>query len=233
LIFPFGIAPIQVAFVLVKEEKELFDYYRKILAYLKPYFRCKLYQNAWQADKEGCSLKIIIGPEELKREEITLIRRDDIKKKVTISLKKEAIFEKNYLSILEDFAEKISKISTGSEKVDSVMMGKKMIEEIKKGERQGKIFKNIIQMGRDLNENIYQKSIDFINRHTFSIKEYQELKEKIERGTIGLFLIPFCNNLECEKTIKNRVPAYSIRCLKETQDINSYPCLFCNTLTNF
>ena len=50
---------------------------------------------------------------------------------------------------------------------------------------------------------------------------------KIKEGKKGLFLIPFCNNLECEKSIKNRVVSYSIRCLLINNKTSQSECLFC------
>ncbi|CAJ0761602.1 17954_t:CDS:2 [Entrophospora sp. SA101] len=164
---------------------ELTNYYQGIYNLLSPVYRCQLYNkklrvnlNILQADKEGCPLKIILGAEELKKEEITLIKRDDIKRKITIRLK----------------AGRILKIIT------------KEIDKFKK--------------------NIYQKSADFRDKHIFPVGDFSELHEKISKEAKGLFLIPFCNFPDCEKTIPQRLPAYSIRCLSLITK-SKEKCIFC------
>ena len=89
---PFDIAPVQVAFILIGENEGLINYYQQIYGLLKPIYRCQLYNknkqvnlNILQADKEGCPLKIILGPEELEEGNITLKRRDNIENKITIN----------------------------------------------------------------------------------------------------------------------------------------------------
>lgn len=234
---PFDVAPIQIAFILVGENEELINYYQEILNILIPVkFRCRLYNknkqvnlNILQADKEGCPLKIILGPEELKKGEITLIKRDNIEKRITINIVAKNEFEAKFLPIFEDYSEKMSKISLeNKEGVSSIKMKEQMLEGMKRGFKQGSIFKAVTQAREELNKNLYQKSVDFQDQHIFSVWEYQELAKKIGEGTIGLFLIPFCNNLNCEDTIPHKLPSYSVRCISLTEKLKGQEkCIFC------
>jgi len=165
LILPFDVAPVQIAFILVKENEELINYYQeisKVLLFTK--YRYRLYNqnkqfnlNILQADKEGCPLKIILGPEELKKGEITLIRRDDIEKKITINIIAKSEFEAKYFPLFEDYAEKLSKIGLEEYKkneeapknwkneIKPVNIKEQMMEGLKRGHKQGKIFRAITQ----------------------------------------------------------------------------------------
>src|SRR3954452_23115458 len=107
-----------------------------------------------------------------------------------------------------------------------------MIEGMKRGHKQGKIFKAITQAREELNKKIYQKSVDFRDQHIFPIEEYQELEKRIKGGIIGLFLIPFCNKLNCEETISRKLPSYSIRCISLTEKPKrEEKCIFCTVST--
>ncbi|CAI2184156.1 14351_t:CDS:1 [Funneliformis geosporum] len=233
LILPFAVAPVQIAFILIGENQELINYYQEILNILVPArFRCRLYNNFSQADKEGCPLKIVLGAEELKKGEITLIRRDNIEKKIIINILAKTEFEAKFLPIIEDYAEKTSKINLenleDNKKLSSLNVKEQMVESIKNGFKQGRIYGAVNQAREELNQNLYQKSVDFRDQHIFSVSEYQTLEKKIRAGTIGLFLIPFCNNLTCEETIAPKLPAYSIRCLSWTaKPKGEEKCIFC------
>jgi len=92
----------------------------------------------------------------------------------------------------------------------------------------GKIFKVVSKEIKEFKKNLYQKSVDFRNKHVYSIDNFSELEQKIKEGTRGLFLVPFCNNLECEESIKKKVPSYSIRCIAlKKKIVEPQPCLFC------
>ena len=93
--------------------------------------------------------------------------------------------------------------------------------------KKDKIIKSIKQEITEFNQIIYQKSVDFRNKHIYQIENFTELEKRIKAGEIGLFLIPFCNNLECEKSIKNRVVSYRIRCLLINNKTSQSECLFC------
>ena len=81
---PFDIAPVQIAFILIGENEELINYYQEIYEILSSAgYRCQLYNkssrvnlNILQVDKEGCPFKIILGKEELAKEENDVLRRD-------------------------------------------------------------------------------------------------------------------------------------------------------------
>ena len=239
LILPFDVAPVQIAFILVGENEELINYYQEILeTFTFTKYRCRLYNqnkqvnlNILQADKEGCPLKIILGPEELEEGKITLKRRDNIKNKITINIAAKSGFEAKLFPLFEDYAEKLNKISLEEYKknaIEPANIKEQMIESVKKGHKQGKIFKAITQAREELNKNLYQKSVNFRDQHIFSVREYQELEKKIKGGVVGLFLIPFCNNLSCEETIPSKLPAYSIRCLSLTEKPKEgEKCIFC------
>src|SRR6185295_9209333 len=112
---------VQIAFILIGESEELTNYYQEIYTSLSPHYRCQLYNknkqvnlNILQADKEGCPFKIILGKEEFKKNEITLVRRDNIERKITISLK-ESEKEEKYISAFEKYMEELSKIEDNPE----------------------------------------------------------------------------------------------------------------------
>ena len=106
-----------------------------------------------------------------------------------------------------------------------------MTDSFEKGIRSGKIFKVITEEIAEFKKNLYQKSADFRDKNIVEINNYSELEKKIKKG-IGLFLIPFCNNLDCEKNIPCRLPAYSIRCLSLTKKSSKEEkCIFCMNST--
>ncbi|KLL03708.1 MAG: prolyl-tRNA synthetase [Mycoplasmataceae bacterium CE_OT135] len=237
IILPFDVAPVQIAFILIREEKELINYYQEILNILvSAKFRCQLYNknkqvnlNILQADKEGCPLKIILGMEELKKREITLIRRDNVEKKITINIESSEV-EKKSFAIFEKYMEELNKGKVKKELEKLAKKNKNPVYSFKGGAILSKVFGSITEEVEELKKNIYQKSADFRDNHTYSIDNYSELQEKINKEIKGLFLIPFCNNLSCEKTIPQKLPAYSIRCLS----LNNKPkekekCVFCAT----
>lgn len=235
---PFDIAPVQIAVILIGESKDLINYYQEIYGLLSPYYRCQLYNkskqvnlNILQADKEGCPFKIILGKEELKKSEITLVRRDNVERKVTISLESSEV-EKKFLVIYKNFVEELNEIHGKNEKVQKALENKKEIhiESFQKGEKAGKIIGTIIRERAEFHKNLYQKSVDFRDKHIYLINTFSELKEKIKEEAIGLFLIPFCNKLDCEEKIKERAPSYSIRCIaSEEKNIDLSNCLFCQS----
>lgn len=227
LILPFNVAPVQIAFILIRKDKDLINYYQEILNILVN-FRCRLYSSALQADKEGCPLKIILGPEELGKKEITLKRRDNIEKKIIISMQDNEL-EKKFFPICKDYMEKVNKVVSEENKGSpAINVEEKAMEAMKNGLKQARIFKAVTQAKEELNKNLYQKSINFRDKHIFSVREYQELEKKIKGGAVGLFLIPFCNNLSCEETIPSKLPAYSIRCLSLIEKPEEgAKCIFC------
>ncbi|CAG8787044.1 30684_t:CDS:2, partial [Racocetra persica] len=238
VILPFAIAPVQIAFILVQPNEELVKYYQEISGLLgDARYRCQLYnessqinKNILQADREGCPLKIILGPEELKKQEITLVRRDNVERKITIKLEENET-EKKYITAVEKYWEAISGINQESKEV-LIKEKAKMANSFRQGQRAGKIFGVISKEAAELQKNLYQKSVEFRDQHIFSVSSLTELEKKIKDGNKGLFLVPFCNNLDCELKIKEKVPSYSIRCLYLNGKKNSVvKCLFCQAET--
>jgi hypothetical protein len=90
-----------------------------------------------------------------------------------------------------------------------------MVDSFKKGLKSGKIYRTITQEITEFKKKLYQKSANFRDNHIFQTDNFSELENKIKNGEKGLFLIPFCNKLDCEETIPHRLPSYSIRCLAE------------------
>ena len=201
----------QIAFILIGENEELVNYYREISDLLTPRYRCHLYNkssqvnlNILQADKEGCPFKIILGTEELKNGKVTLVRRDNVERKIAINLGEENETEKKCISVFEKYVEELSKIEDNPETK-----------------------KELSKEKTEFQKNLCQKSVDFRDKHIFPVDSFFELEGKIKEGKKALFLIPFCNNLECEKSIKNRVVSYSIRCLLINNKTSQSECLFC------
>src|SRR6185369_10222909 len=183
--------------------------------------------NILQADKEGCPFKIILGKEELEKNEITLVRRDNVERKITISLEIKE-WEQKYFPFFEKHAE-IDKIWLENEtKENQVKHKEMMINSTRKGFKQGKIFQVITREIEEFKKDIYQKSVEFRDSHIYQVDNFSELEKKIKEEAKGLFLIPFCNNLDCETKIKEKVPSYSIRCIAlEKKLVVSQKCLFC------
>ncbi|KLL01972.1 MAG: prolyl-tRNA synthetase [Mycoplasmataceae bacterium RC_NB112A] len=235
LILPFAISPVQVAFILIEKNQELTDYYQEISSLLTLHYRCQLYdqssqvnQNLLQADKEGCPFKIILGSAELKNREITLVRRDDIERRMTIKLEENEV-EKSLFPLHAEFTEKMNKIVFPKQFPAELERRKtEMIKQFKKGIRSGKLFSAIGQEIEKFSQSLSKKSIEFRDSHIYRVENLAELEKKIKAGNLGLFLVPFCNNLECEKKIKERVLSYSIRCIAEKEKISQgEKCLFC------
>ena len=229
---PFEIAPVQIAFILIGESPGLVNYYQKISDLLTPYYRCQLYNknsrvnlNVLQADQEGCPFKIILGKEELRKEEITLVRRDDIERRIAISLASSEVEKKGFV-VFEKYCEELSEIY--GEEVKKEFEKNKVKNSFEKGDKTGKIFNIITKEVAEFNQVIYQKSADFRDKHIYPVDSFAELEKKIKEGTKDLFLIPFCNQLDCEIKVKERVPAYSIRCISEKEKVvQPKNCLFC------
>lgn len=238
LIFPFEIAPVQIAFILIKKSNDLVSYFQEINDLLSSHYRCKLYDskkqsslNMVQANKEGCPLKIILGDEELKRREITLVRRDNLKKKITVKLETEKI-EKDHLFAFEQFAKEISNLE--KEKITDKKTLSKTIKKLAglsaKRTVANMICETVTKEAAEFKQSLYKKSVDFKKDHIYLVDKFSDLENKIKLVTIGLFLIPFCNNLDCEATIPHKIPAYSIRCILSNNKLKK-ECIFCQKTT--
>jgi hypothetical protein len=82
----------------------------------------------------------------------------------------------------------------------------------------------------EFKKNLYQKSVEFRDKHLHRVDNLIELEAKIKKGVVGLFLVPFCNNLDCEIKIKEKVPAYTIRCISLVKKPEAREkCIFCAT----
>ncbi|CAG8814790.1 27610_t:CDS:2, partial [Racocetra persica] len=215
------------------DHPELINYYQEIYGLLSRHYRCQLYNkneqvnaNVLQADQEGCPFKMIIGKHELEHQEITLIRRDNVERKITIKLEENEL-EKKYITATEKYWKEMSEINQENKKEFEKA---KVANPFRQGQRAGKIFGIISQETQELQKNLYQKSVEFRNKHIFSVANLAELEKKKKDGSKGLFLVPFCNNLDCELKIKEKVPSYSIRCIAgEEQVAASQKCLFCQS----
>ena len=223
---------------MIGKSEDLFNYYQKIYSLLTPYYRCQLYNeserinlNILQADKEGCPFKIILGKEELEKGEITLVRRDNVERKITVSLESsetEKSFLHNFENNLAENLEKYNLESKSQERLNDEH--NEIVNSARKGLKKDKIIKVIKQEIVGFQKNLYQKSADFRDSHIFPVNNFSELEKKIKEGKKGLFLVPFCNNLECEESIKKKVPAYSIRCVTMGKVILTSKCLFCSSV---
>src|SRR6185295_8482848 len=140
-----------------------------------------------QADKEGCPFKIILGKGELEEGEITLVRRDNIERKITISLKSSET-EKNFLHNFENnLVENLGKRNLeGKTKEQLATEHKEVVDSVKKGFKKEKIIKVIKQEIIEFQKNLYQKSADFRDKHIFSVDNFSKLEQKIKEGTKGL-----------------------------------------------
>lgn len=108
LVFPFTIAPVQVAFIRCGDEGDLKNYENEIYNKLSRLYRCKIYDESKQlsanfanADKEGCPIKIIIGLRELESKTLTVSLRTFPKEKIVVS-------DEEIFSFIVDSEKKIS-----------------------------------------------------------------------------------------------------------------------------
>ncbi|MCD7973348.1 MAG: proline--tRNA ligase [Candidatus Azobacteroides sp.] len=74
----------------------------------------------------------------------------------------------------------------------------------------------------DIQENIFNKAIDFRAKHTISVDTYEEFKEKIEDG--GFILAHWDGTPETEEKIKNETKA-TIRCIPLEGDETPGKCM--------
>jgi len=169
--------------------------------------------------------------EELKKGEITLVRRDNVERKITVSLESsetEKSFLHNFENNLAENLEKYNLESKSQERLNDEH--NEIVNSARKGLKKDKIIKAIKQEIVGFQKNLYQKSVDFRDSHIFPVDNFSELEKKIKEGKKGLFLVPFCNNLECEEMIQKKVPSYSIRCIAlEKNIIEPQQCLFCQS----
>jgi len=239
LVLPFDIAPIQIAFIVIGQSEELINYYQEIYSMLSPIYRCQLYNknsrfnlNILQADKEGCPFKIILGKEEMEKYQITLVRRDHIERKITIDLEINE-WERKLIPAYEKYMESLSELLDDKTKEQMVNFQGESIQHFKKNLKQGKLCGIIGKENEKFQKKLSQKSIEFRDNHMFPENNLTELKNKIKNGVKGLFLIPFCNDLNCEKKMKDQVISYSIRYLPilEKKNKKIKKCLFCQSDT--
>jgi prolyl-tRNA synthetase len=165
------------------------------------------------------------------KKEITLVRRDNIERKITINLESSEA-EKAFLRNFEtNLAENLEKHNLEDKKKEQLTTDHKgIIDSVRKGFKRDKIIKVIKQEIVEFKKNLYQKSVDFRDKHIFPVVNFSELEKKMKAGTKGLFLTPFCNRLECEMKIKEKVLAHSIRCISEKEKmIPQKSCLFCQS----
>jgi prolyl-tRNA synthetase len=161
-----------------------------------------------------------------------LVRRDNIEGKITINLEESEVEKRYLLDFEKKLTEDLEKYNPENKTKEKLSQDKKeILSSIKRGFKRDKIVKVIIKEIDKFKKNLYQKSTEFRDKHIFSVDSFTELEQKIKKGIKGLFLVPFCNNLECEIKIKEKVPSYSIRCIAEKKnDIELLKCLFCQSI---
>ena len=76
---------------------------------------------------------------------------------------------------------------------------------------------------KDIQQNIYDKALDFRNRNTFEIDSYDEFRERIEEG--GFFLCHWDGTAETEAKIKEETKA-TIRLIPECEDPRPGKCMY-------
>ncbi|MDD6210650.1 MAG: proline--tRNA ligase [Bacteroidales bacterium] len=74
----------------------------------------------------------------------------------------------------------------------------------------------------DIQQNIYQKALDYRAKHTITVESYDEFKEKIEEG--GFILAHWDGTPETEEKIKNETKA-TIRCIPFDGDKTPGKCM--------
>ncbi len=82
----------------------------------------------------------------------------------------------------------------------------------------------------DIQRSLYLRAKEFLDKHTFDAKSYEELKEYIESGFVRAY---WCGSIECELKVKAEVGA-DIRVIPFQEDnssnsnINNNRCIYCN-----
>jgi prolyl-tRNA synthetase len=76
-----------------------------------------------------------------------------------------------------------------------------------------------------MQENMFQRALDFRNRNTYDIEIYQDFKEKIDSPG-GFFKTYWCESRECEEKISEETKA-TIRLIPFNQENDEGKCLLC------
>jgi len=81
---------------------------------------------------------------------------------------------------------------------------------------------HIAQLLDEIQQNIYQKALDYRESHTITVDTYEEFKEKIEEG--GFILAHWDGTPETEEKIKAETKA-TIRCIPLEGDKTPGKCM--------
>jgi prolyl-tRNA synthetase len=85
-------------------------------------------------------------------------------------------------------------------------------------------------MLEDIQRNLYLRAKEFLDKHTFDAKSYEELKEYIGGGFVRAY---WCGSIECELKVKAEVGA-DIRVIPfqdgntSNSNSNNNRCIYCN-----
>lgn len=81
------------------------------------------------------------------------------------------------------------------------------------------------QLLDDIQKSLFKRALEFRERYTFVVDDYQEFKEKIEDPS-GFFLIHWCGDRACEDRLQEETKA-TIRCIPFEREKESGRCLLC------
>lgn len=87
---------------------------------------------------------------------------------------------------------------------------------------------HINQLLTDIQNNIFQKALEYRKRNTYDINNFQELKEKIDNG--GFFVAFWDGTKEDEKYLNEQTKA-TIRCIPFEQEEKTGKCILTSKLT--
>jgi prolyl-tRNA synthetase len=76
-------------------------------------------------------------------------------------------------------------------------------------------------------EEIKKRSENFSDNYITSVDDKEKLFTMIKEEVKGLFLIPFCNQSNCELESKKKVGSFSMRCISDKEISGGEVCIFC------
>lgn len=81
----------------------------------------------------------------------------------------------------------------------------------------------VVSLLEAIQENIYQKALNYRSSHTYVVDSYEEFKEKLEEG--GFILAHWDGTPETEAAIKEETKA-TIRCIPLEGDTTPGTCIY-------
>ena len=81
----------------------------------------------------------------------------------------------------------------------------------------------VAEMLQSIQASLFERALTFRKAHTFDPKDYEELKEVVEKGWAYSW---WCGDAECEAKVKNETKA-TTRCIPLDQESGDGTCIVC------